>query len=310
MALIKRSAGSRPARFCGERHHTSAPMVPTLLTALSQNGAASPNPAMITPPSAGPTARLILTPTLLAATAGASSGLGTSKGTIDCQAGAVSAPPVPIKNMNSNNRPGVTRWGQTSAAKIADKIAMAVSTAIMNRRLSMISASAPAGIANRNIGSPLATWTNDTDKASASRLVISHPAAALYIQEPMLATTVAVQMTVKTRLRNGLHGEGATGLGVACGRDPLATVIAIRAPRGNEARTRASVQHPAAGGPSLLRADQSPARTRMDEPVRAQLVKQRGALPKRHSGRSNFAKTLCWPFRYRRPRRTTLPSPG
>src|SRR5436305_9589370 len=89
--------------------------------------------------------------------------------------------------------------------------------------------SAPAGIANRNIGSPLATCTNDTDKASVSRLVISQPAAALYIQEPMFATTVAVQMTVKTRLRNGLHGEGATDFGLACGADLLTTVIAIRA---------------------------------------------------------------------------------
>src|SRR5947209_3243745 len=229
MALIKRSAGNRPARFCGERHHTSAPTVPILLIALSQNGAASPNPAMITPPSAGPTARLILMPTLLAATAGASSGLETSKGTIDCQAGAVSDAPVPIKNMNSNTRPGVARWSQTIAPNKADKIVMAVSTTIINRRLSTISASAPAGIANRNIGSPLATCTNDTDKTSVSRLVISQPAAALYIQEPMFATTVAVQMTVKTRLRNGLHGEGATDFGLACGPDPLATVIAIRA---------------------------------------------------------------------------------
>jgi len=38
--------------------------------ALIQNGAAIPMPAAMAPPSAGPTARLILTPTLLAATAG------------------------------------------------------------------------------------------------------------------------------------------------------------------------------------------------------------------------------------------------
>jgi hypothetical protein len=37
--------------------------------ALSQNGAAIPKAAMITPPSAGPIARLMLTPTLLAAIA-------------------------------------------------------------------------------------------------------------------------------------------------------------------------------------------------------------------------------------------------
>jgi hypothetical protein len=42
---------------------------------------------------------------------------------------------------------------------------------------------------------------------SGSRLVISHPDAALYIQLPTFATTVAVQTTAKAGCRNGLQGE-------------------------------------------------------------------------------------------------------
>ena len=54
---------------------------------------------------------------------------------------------------------------------------------------------APAGRANRNIGRLVATCTSDTSSGSVVRFVMSHAAAALYIQPPTLATTVAVQMT-------------------------------------------------------------------------------------------------------------------
>jgi hypothetical protein len=42
---------------------------------------------------------------------------------------------------------------------------------------------------------------------SASRLVISHPEAALYIQVPTLATTVAIQTTLNALCRNAIQGE-------------------------------------------------------------------------------------------------------
>ena len=45
---------------------------------------------------------------------------------------------------------------------------------------------------------------------------MSHPDAALYIQVPMLATTVAVHMTVNDGCRNGAHGDDGGGVvGVA-----------------------------------------------------------------------------------------------
>jgi hypothetical protein len=37
---------------------------------------------------------------------------------------------------------------------------------------------------------------------------MSHPLATLYIQPPMFETTVATQMTVNVRWRNGAQAEG------------------------------------------------------------------------------------------------------
>ncbi len=96
MALIKRSAGSRLAFCGGERHHSKAPMIPKLLMTLSQNGAPMLILTMMRPPNAGPTARLMLTPTLFAAIACGRSARGTSWGTIDCHAGVVRAPAASI----------------------------------------------------------------------------------------------------------------------------------------------------------------------------------------------------------------------
>src|SRR6476660_3689299 len=98
--------------------------------------------------------------------------------------------------MNSNRMDGVTRSSQTSTALAAATTVRTISAPIKKRRLSTVSASAPAGSANRNIVRLLATGTRETVSGSASRLVISHPDAALYIQVPTLATAVASQPTV------------------------------------------------------------------------------------------------------------------
>jgi hypothetical protein len=166
-----------------------------LLKPLNQKGADIPIPAAMAPPSAGPTARLTLTPTLFAATAGFSTGFGTSWGTTACQAGEVSALAALLRNVNSRRLTGVARPSQTIAAKIVDTSMIDISPMMRNLRLSTISASAPAGTANKNRGSVLATCTSDTMKGSGLRVVINQPDAALYIQPPTLETTVAVHIT-------------------------------------------------------------------------------------------------------------------
>jgi hypothetical protein len=84
---------------------------------------------------------------------------------------------------------------ETIAANTAATTVVPTSTIRRNFRLSMISASAPAGSAKRNIGSAFATWTIDTISGFGLRLVMSQPEPALYIQKPMFEMTVAVHST-------------------------------------------------------------------------------------------------------------------
>ena len=75
---------------------------------------------MMIPPIAGPTARLTLTPTLLAVIAGCNWAFGTSCGTIDCQAGDMKAPVRPLMNVNSSRFTGVATPSETMAAYAAE----------------------------------------------------------------------------------------------------------------------------------------------------------------------------------------------
>ena len=178
-----------------------------MLTAFTQKGAAIPKATVSAPPSAGPTARLTFTPALFIAIAAGSSAFGTSAGTTDCHAGAPTADPDSIRKVHSRSETGLTTCSQTNTANNVETTAMKVSARIRNRRLSTMSARAPAGRANSTIGSVAATCTSDTMSGSASRLVISHADAELYIQPPMFDTSVALQTTAKVACRNGLQGE-------------------------------------------------------------------------------------------------------
>jgi hypothetical protein len=88
-------------------------------------------------------------------------------------------------------------------------IVIAVSPKIKNRRRSTMSTSAPAGIANRNIGRLFATCTIETVSGFGLRLVMSQPDATLYIQVPTFDTTVAAHITANALCRNGAHAEPA-----------------------------------------------------------------------------------------------------
>jgi hypothetical protein len=70
----------------------------------------------MTPPSAGPSARLMLKPTALAATAAGRSSRGTRRGTIDCHAGAPSAAPVSMRNVKASSSHAVIAPCEESAA--------------------------------------------------------------------------------------------------------------------------------------------------------------------------------------------------
>ena len=214
MARPNVSAGRRlGTASAGGCHQIKAAMTPSVLTALSQNGAASPQATMMSPASAGPTARLTLMPTPLSATAGRRCSRGTSCGMIESQAGAMRAAAVPPRKLKPRSAAGVARPDHTRSPKPATSAATITWTTINNRRRSTISASAPPASANRNIGSEFATCTSATTSGSGSRLVISHPAAAFCIQVPILDTTVATHSTAKVGCRNGLSDEASWGGG-------------------------------------------------------------------------------------------------
>ena len=94
-------------------------------------------------------------------------------------------------------------------------IVMKISAPIRRWRLSRMSARAPAGSAKRNRGRFDATCTSATITGSASSVVMSQPELELYIQLPMLAISVAVQMTENVLCRNGLHGEETRFVGLS-----------------------------------------------------------------------------------------------
>jgi hypothetical protein len=102
-----------------------AAITPMLLNASSQNGTAIPSAPTRTPPSAGPTARLTLMPTLFAATAADKSSFGTSRDTTAAHAGAVIAEPTVTMKVNSRRVTGVTRCSHTSAANAAEVMVIA-----------------------------------------------------------------------------------------------------------------------------------------------------------------------------------------
>src|SRR5277367_3308244 len=84
---------------------------------------------------------------------------------------------------------------------------MSVSTTIRNRRGSTMSASAPAGNVNRNIGRLLATCTIDTARGAALRFVINHAEAVSDIAMPVKANVLATHITAKAGWPNAPKRE-------------------------------------------------------------------------------------------------------
>src|SRR5436190_13018470 len=152
MALPNRSTGSTLIGSVVGFHDKSTAMTPRLLNALIQNGAATPRTVAVPPPRADPTARLTFMPALFAAIAEDKSLLGTSCGTTACQAGDVSVTAVLLRKVKTKILVGVVRSRQTTTANSVAVIVTQISPISRNVRLSVMSASAPAGTANKNIG--------------------------------------------------------------------------------------------------------------------------------------------------------------
>ena len=205
-------------------------MTPRLLTALIQNGAAMPKAAVDAPPSAGPTARLILKPTLLAVIAGVQVLLRHELRRNRLPGRAPSArPKAPIRNVNTAGVAGVTRSNATRAANSAAIAVLAALAADQEgRRLSTMSASAPAGQREQEHRQAGGDLDQRHDQRIGSRLVISQPEAAVYIQVPMLETTVGGPDHRERRMAERTEGRAGRRLRVVADR---AWGFACRHPR-------------------------------------------------------------------------------
>lgn len=179
------------------------------LMALTRNGQARPAATISTPPSAGPMARLMFMPTACRAMADCSSGRGTSCGMIACHAGDSSAVQQPIAKVMPSSSGAVIAPVHTIAPSSAASPSISAWVAICRRRLSKRSASVPAGSASRNTGAEVAACTSTTIAGDGVSVVISQPAAASCIHEPMLDTSAAAHSTAKSRCRSGLQALAA-----------------------------------------------------------------------------------------------------
>ena len=129
-----RSRGKLALLRAGLRQRNNAPMTPALLKASIQKGGPNPNALTRNPPSAGPTARLMLIPRLFKATAPGNSGLGTNCETTVCHAGRDTALPALVRAVMMRRLVGVMRWLETRIANTAVEAMMASSAVINSRR--------------------------------------------------------------------------------------------------------------------------------------------------------------------------------
>src|SRR5215217_4892060 len=156
---------------------------------------------------AGPLARAKLNPALFSATAAGSSRRGTSSGTIACQAGALSAPPSPIKNVSSNNSAGVIQPIIVSTPSSAATASIQIWVRITSQRRSSISAMAPAGRPTRNSGRFDIVVSSATGTGELVSDVISQAAATPCMSEPMFDASAASQSARKTGRASGPQAE-------------------------------------------------------------------------------------------------------
>ncbi len=170
--------------------------------------ALTPTAPITRPPSAGPITREMLMPRPLSASAGASSFLGTSSGSTARKAGVSNAEPASSTKIRMRSVIGVIAPITVSTHSTTITASMKICAMMRSLRRSTMSASAPAGSANRNIGSAVAAPTSDTQIGDGSSVVINQAVPTLAIQAPTFATNVAVHTVRKAGTASGLHADG------------------------------------------------------------------------------------------------------
>ena len=136
-------------------------------------------------------------------TAAASCSPGTISRTTACQAGPLSAAPVPIRKVNSRRLAGVSRPAAPTAARPNGAAATQSWATSSTQRRSHRSAMAPANSANRRIGARIAVWTRATMSGVPASVVISQAAPTPCTSQPIEPTRLASQMARNSGSRSG-----------------------------------------------------------------------------------------------------------
>ena len=173
------------------------------MTALTAKAATAPDVATMTPPMAGPTLRAMLKLMPLSATAAGKASGGTCSLTDDCQAGPISAMPVPTMKQKASRMLGVIRPSQASTVSAVAPTSEIDSATMVTMRRSCMSAMAPAGIEISMIGSISAVCTSATLSAEEDICVIAQAAPTPWIKRPRLESRLASQMRRKTENFSG-----------------------------------------------------------------------------------------------------------
>ena len=194
-----------------QRHSTHA--TPTTESAFRANTIHGPASDSRNPPSAGPIARLMFTPSEFSATAAPSSGLLTRSGTTAWNGGELIAAPTLSRNVATSRTVGVTCPVKEST--VSPAAAMNTHSWEKSRylRRSTMSAITPDGRAKRNIGRLLAACTSAISSGSALRVSMLQLMPTSLIHEPTLETTVAIHSMRNTGWLSGCQGE-TVGAGV------------------------------------------------------------------------------------------------
>ena len=144
-----------------------------------------PTAAITRPPMAGPTARAMLNPAELSATAAANFAGGTRSGVSACHAGSFITAPTPSRNVNTSRVCGVTVRVRVITPSTVAAATIELWVKSRNLRRSTMSASAPAGKAINSTGRLTVTCTRATHIGELVSEVISQPVATFCIQLPV-----------------------------------------------------------------------------------------------------------------------------
>ena len=102
----RKCSGGRARTGASRFHSSSAPASDRMHSALKAKAVAVPKPAMISPPTAGPSARAMLKPMPLSAMAPTKSSRGTSSGVVAAQPGKLIASPTPSAKVKASRPHG------------------------------------------------------------------------------------------------------------------------------------------------------------------------------------------------------------